>query len=145
MQIWHLMGFDQSVVTQCAHGFPPVCRKRHRTEAESWGQRLKWKSTVHRCNGNTFRRQKLMDFSFVCTNKIWLSTAQLNVKTRTLGFLRRFGGSLRLVMVPLLLPTMIMGWTGLNSTHVSLVFFLADSGCLVTASFLLIVRSKTWT
>ena len=62
----------------------------------------------------------------------------------TFGILRKLGESLRQVTCPRSSPTMMMGWMGLNCTWVSLFFFLATTGWLQMASYLLMDKSNTW-
>lgn len=63
---------------------------------------------------------------------------------RTFGIFRKLGESFRQVTCPRSSPTMMMGWMGLNCTWVSLFFFLATTGWLQIASYLLMDKSNTW-
>lgn len=51
---------------------------------------------------------------------------------------------MRQVTCPRSSPTMMMGWMGLNCTWVILFFFLATTGWLQIASYLLMDKSNTW-
>lgn len=65
-------------------------------------------------------------------------------RAHTFGIFRKLGESLRQVMCPRSSPTIMMGWMGLNCTWVILFFFLATTGWLQMASYLLTAKSNTW-